>query len=793
MLGSVQSLGAMVVYLHANTVKYVNQMNMAEKVTVNRMASISKAVKFGAAAVAAAVATMSVASVKSWVQFEKSMTQSTAIMTGVTASLRKEMELTARSVATQTTTSAVEAADAYFYLASAGLSAKEAIGALPVVNKFAIAGQFDMARATDLVTDAQSALGLNVGTTADKIREMTRVSDVLVKANTLANATVEQFSISLTSKAGAAIKSFNKDIEEGVAVLAAMADQGIKAELAGNALDRIIRLLANSSRNAAAEHKRFGFEVFDAAGNMRNMADIVANLESVLDGMSAETKSATLELLGFDARVQGVILPLLGTSDAIRKYEENLRSAGGTTGDIADKQMKSFSDQMKILWNQFKEGLLIVGEQLTPVLRELIAVFGEGTGGAETYYKVMRTFGKFLRDTLVVSIGMVGEAINFWRIIGIVVIGVFKDLMEAGKGVGTGLSKAFIVVGETIQDIMKLALKPFIWQVNGVIRAINVFRDEADKFELISSEDLLNIDAAKKKMESFLKTLTSGDGMKHTRAAIEKAKNIPLFGESGFYNRFKNREGLSLPDTPFQVDPMTDPEVQAAQGVADAIVAIEEDKQNQIAEIQDKARLRTVNGLKSLLTQEQQAIVANSETILTGLSSIARDVAGEQTGIFKALFAASKAFAIADSIIKIQQAIANASAVPFPAKLGAIAQVVSLTAGIVSTIKSTQLGPMPSFLGGGFTGMGARSGGIDGQGGFLSVLHPKERVIDMEKGGGGSIINIYNNAGVDVRTTEDRDGVNVFINKLEDRLSSNVAEGRGRFSKTLERTYKLRR
>lgn len=39
-----------------------------------------------------------------------------------------------------------------------------------------------------------------------------------------------------------------------------------------------------------------------------------------------------------------------------------------------------------------------------------------------------------------------------------------------------------------------------------------------------------------------------------------------------------------------------------------------------------------------------------------------------------------------------------------------------------------------SFDGGGFTGMGARSGGVDGKGGFMSVLHPNETVIDHTKG-----------------------------------------------------------
>ncbi len=39
-----------------------------------------------------------------------------------------------------------------------------------------------------------------------------------------------------------------------------------------------------------------------------------------------------------------------------------------------------------------------------------------------------------------------------------------------------------------------------------------------------------------------------------------------------------------------------------------------------------------------------------------------------------------------------------------------------------------------SFDGGGYTGMGARAGGIDGKGGFPAILHPNETVIDHTKG-----------------------------------------------------------
>ena len=55
---------------------------------------------------------------------------------------------------------------------------------------------------------------------------------------------------------------------------------------------------------------------------------------------------------------------------------------------------------------------------------------------------------------------------------------------------------------------------------------------------------------------------------------------------------------------------------------------------------------------------------------------------------------------------------------------------------------------LPSYDGGGFTGSGPRSGGVDGRGGFLGVLHPNEDVIDRTKGQGarsGQTINVVQN------------------------------------------------
>lgn len=46
------------------------------------------------------------------------------------------------------------------------------------------------------------------------------------------------------------------------------------------------------------------------------------------------------------------------------------------------------------------------------------------------------------------------------------------------------------------------------------------------------------------------------------------------------------------------------------------------------------------------------------------------------------------------------------------------------------------IGSLLGFEGGGYTGMGARAGGVDGRGGFPAILHPNETVVDHTKGGG---------------------------------------------------------
>lgn len=321
----------------------------------------------------AALGVATVASVKAFADFDAEMTKSLAIMGNVSDTLQDDMAEAAREVAKATTFSANEAAEAYFFLASAGLDATQSIQAMPKVAQFAQAGMFDMALATDLLTDAQSALGLSVDDTAENMANMARLSDVLVGANTLANASVQQFSEALTNKAGAALRVTNKDVEEGVAVLALFADAGLKGTEAGEALNIVLRDVTRAAARNTEGFEALGLSVLDSDGNLRNMADVVESFTNVLTPMSDAQRAATLENLGLTRAVGNNIQLLLGGEDAIREYEASLRSMGGITEEVASKQLETLNAQLGLLKSAFVDVGIEIGERLEPTITRLTA------------------------------------------------------------------------------------------------------------------------------------------------------------------------------------------------------------------------------------------------------------------------------------------------------------------------------------------------------------------------------------------------------------------------------------
>lgn len=176
------------------------------------------------------------------------------------------------------------------------------------------------------------------------------------------------------------------------------------------------------------------------------------------------------------------------------------------------------------------------------------------------------------------------------------------------------------------------------------------------------------------------------------------------------------------------------------------------------------AQLRLIGGLQHLeqsaeeammqfITQGQSASEAMrmlgrsimdellSSLIKMGIERVKQAVIAKQV---EAGALTSSVMANAAAMAKIGAAAATPAALVATATMGGA--TAAAAAGLTSTVGLAQAlaAAGGSFEGGGFTGMGSRSGGIDGRGGFPAILHPNETVIDHTRGQGQGITIINN-------------------------------------------------
>lgn len=304
--------------------------------------------------------------------FDQAMTESLAIMDHVTPEIRARMEEQARAISETTKFSSTEAAKAYYDLASAGLNAQDAIAALPTVAKFAQAGMMDLAKAGEWLAGSQAALGLKTQNTAQNLFEMTRISDVLTQVNNKSIGTVKDYAQALTNNGAVAMRTYGLSVEQGVAILGVFGQQHILGNRAGTLLNTTLRDLTAAAVKHAEVFRAAGIAVFDANGNMRNMADIADDLTKKLGPMSTEGRRAELMALGLTARSMQGTLALIGMGDQLRSLEHDLHNAGGATEEVAQKQMLSFNNEMARIGHQFENVAIQIFTSFVPAFKDYV-------------------------------------------------------------------------------------------------------------------------------------------------------------------------------------------------------------------------------------------------------------------------------------------------------------------------------------------------------------------------------------------------------------------------------------
>lgn len=268
--------------------------------------------------------------------FEASMSQVAATM-GITSAAAEFDTLSdaAKEMGETTKFSASQAGEALNYLALAGYDAEKAVSALPTVLNVAAAGGMELAAASDMITDAMSALGLQTSQMAD-------FSDKLAVTAQKSNTSVSQLGEAILTVGGTA-KSLAGGVTEMNTVLGILADNGIKGAEGGTMLRNVILSLSAPTSTAAAALSELGVTAFDASGSMRPLEDTFADLNAALSKLSDQEKTAVLNEIFNKVDLKGVNA-LLGTSaerfDELSGYIDKCSGAAADMATTMDDNLK---------------------------------------------------------------------------------------------------------------------------------------------------------------------------------------------------------------------------------------------------------------------------------------------------------------------------------------------------------------------------------------------------------------------------------------------------------------------
>lgn len=301
--------------------------------------------------------------------FQSSMSQVAATM-GVGVDQIQSLTDKAKEMGSTTAFTATQAADALNYLALAGYDANKAAEVLPSVLNLAAAGGMDLAYASDLVTDAMASLNLE----ANK-QNVDEFGNKLAKAASKANANVSQLGEAILTVGGTAA-NLKGGTTELTTALGLLANVGIKGAEGGTHLRNIILSLQSPTKDAREVMEQLGLEVYDTQGNMRQLDDILTDLNTVMAGMTQGQKDSVINALFNKTDLAAVNGLLAAQGEQWESLAQQIDAAGETAGDsgamaqMAETQLDNLQGSVTIMQSALEGLQLGIYDYLEPSLND---------------------------------------------------------------------------------------------------------------------------------------------------------------------------------------------------------------------------------------------------------------------------------------------------------------------------------------------------------------------------------------------------------------------------------------
>lgn len=406
----------------------------------SKIKSVAKASAVAVGAISTAVAGVATAAIKTGKEFETSMSQVAATM-GIDkqSDKYKTLEDAAKKMGETTAFTASEAAEGLNYLALAGYNADQAATALPYTLKLAGAGAMDLASASDMVTDAMSALNLKATE-----QNLSSFSDQLAKSATLTNTNVSMLGEAILTVGGTAANMAGGTAELNTA-LGILANSGIKGAEGGTALRNMILSLTAPTDKAAAKLEKLGVSVYDANGKMRSINDIFVDMQKGMAGMSQQQVDSVFATIFNKRDLKSARAMMQSCGDSFDKLEQKIANSAGACDQMYSTQLDNLEGDIALFTSALQGLGIEFEESISGDLRDSVQLATSCIGDLTDAFKA---------DGLD---GLVGEIGNVFSKILNYIVKQAPSLIKAGADLLTNLIKGMLDSSdEIVNSVMQI-------------------------------------------------------------------------------------------------------------------------------------------------------------------------------------------------------------------------------------------------------------------------------------------------------------------------------------------------
>jgi len=319
--------------------------------------------------------------------FEQTMDAVFAKVGDSTAAQQASLTNLAKELGRTTKYTAQESAAAMEFLAQAGYKTNQILDATPGLLDLATVGKMELAEAADIASNVLGGFGMQAS-------ETTKIVDLLSKASVSGNVDVQMLGEAF-AKAGPPFKNANQSIESLAASLDILGNAGVQGSEAGTHLRAMMLRMASGQADGALN--QLGVSVKDANGEMKPMADLLAEIDKAMRDQNI-TGQAQLamqkDLFGMRAATTGMILQEKAATGELQKQIELLANSEGHASKTAKAMNDNLAGAFKRLQSAWEGLQHSMGGDLTGILTKLTDGLAKVVGGVAWLFEKIPGLGE---------------------------------------------------------------------------------------------------------------------------------------------------------------------------------------------------------------------------------------------------------------------------------------------------------------------------------------------------------------------------------------------------------------